>query len=394
MKIIAAVTTARSDYGCLKPVLRQIQAHTDLELKLIVAGMHLSPEFGCTVDCIEHDGFPIHDRIEMLVSSDTPEGTAISMGLGMMGFAHCYAKLRPDILLVLGDRFEVHAAVAAAVSFRIPVAHIAGGETTRGAIDELFRHSITKMSHLHFVSTEEYARRVIQMGEAPWRVHVTGAPSLDQLHTLQLLPKESIAKQLDLLLAQAPLLVTLHPETQSLETTEAHTRSVLQALDRFDTPIVVSYPNADTSGRSMIEQIKVWATQKINCRLVPNLGNQLYFSLMSIAAAMVGNSSSGIVEATSFHLPVVNIGTRQDGRLHPANVIDTPFITAEIASAISLSMSDAFRAKIANVKNPFGDGNSAQRIVSTLAAVKLNRKLLVKNFYDCDFDPTSNQAGL
>ncbi len=376
------MTVARSDYGIYLPVLRKIQADPDLQLYLIVAGMHLSPEFGLTVKAIKADGFEIGERVEMLLSSDTPEGIVKSMGLGTIGFGQAYARFGPDILLVLGDRFEMHAAVVAALPFRIPVAHIAGGEITEGAVDDLIRHSITKMSHLHFVSIEAYASRLMQMGEEPWRIHVTGSPSLDHFKSLNPLAIPELEKHVDLDLQTPPLLVTLHPETQSADPLEKEIDELLIALDRFDMPIVFSYPNADPNGRLTLYRIEEWVSRKPKTRLFPNLGTQIYYSLMVTAATMVGNSSSGIVEAPSFQLPVVNIGTRQKGRPHPGNVIDVPFSSEKIEGAIRLALSKGFRESLTGLVNPFGDGRASERIVQVLSNLEINQKLIVKRFYE------------
>lgn len=382
MRTLGAVTTSRAEYGILTPVLRAIQDHPDLRLQLIVGGMHLRREFGFTVREIERDGFAIDARVDMLVPGDSPEAVAKSMGEGVQGFADAYTRLRPDLLLVIGDRFEMHAAVVAAAPFRIPVAHIAGGEVTRGAIDELFRHSITKLSHLHFVSTEEYARRVLQMGEEPWRVHVTGLPSIDTLLRTPRLPREEISQRLALSLPSAPLLVTVHPETQSAMPAEEQSRTVLRALDSFTGPVVITAPNADSGGMAMAREIQSWAAERPNRRFVANLGTQVYVSLMAVSAAMVGNSSSGIIEAASFELPVVNVGDRQHGRIHPANVVTVPWDANRIRLAVEQALSAEFRERLTGLKNPFGDGHASERIAGVLASVELGPKLQIKKFYD------------
>ena len=381
MRTIGVVTVARSDYGPYLPILRRIQADPDLRLHLIVGGMHLSPEFGLTAEAIRQDGFDIAERVEMTLSSDSPEGVAKSMGLGTIGFAHVYGRLLPDILVVLGDRSEMHAAVVAAVPFRVPVAHIHGGESTGGAIDESFRHSITKMSHLHFVSTETYARRVIQMGEEPWRVVVGGAPSLDNLANIRLLSARELGEQEGVDLSEPGLLATFHPATLEYESTETHMKELLAALEAAGLPIVFTYPNADAKGRLIIDQIRKFAAGYHRARVLPNLGTQAYFSLMSHALAMVGNSSSGIIEAASFKLPVVNIGDRQRGRVRGKNVIDTGYSRAEVLAGIEKVTSSRFRDGLHDLENPYGDGNATERIVNTLKQVKLNHDLIRKSFY-------------
>ena len=382
MRTIGVVTAARSDYGIYLPVLRGIQDEPKLGLHLLVTGMHLSPEFGFTARAIEQDGFEIGERIEMLLSSDTPEAIAKSIGLGTIGFAQAYARLRPDILLVLGDRFEMHAAVVASLPFKIPVAHIHGGESTEGAFDDAIRHSITKMSHLHFTSTEFYARRIIRMGEEPWRVTVSGAPSLDNLHKLHLLSCQELHKQYGLDLTGPTLLVTYHPVTLEYEDTEMHIRELLAALEKVNFGIVFTYPNADTQGRLIIKMIHEFAARHKRCQVAVNLGTQAYFSAMSHAAAMVGNSSSGIVEAASFKLPVVNIGNRQRGRVHDKNVIDVGYSRTDILEGIKKAVSPDFHASLADLTNLYGDGQATDRIVDKLKQVRLNRQLLLKHFYE------------
>jgi len=382
MKTIGVVTVGRSDYGIYLPILKRIQADPDLRLRLYVSGMHLAPEFGSTVTTIESDGFEINERIEMPLSSDTPEGVAKAMGLGTIGFAQAYAQQRPDILLVLGDRFEMHAAVVAALPLKIPVAHIHGGELSEGAIDDAMRHSITKMSHLHFVSAEPHARRVVQMGEEPWRVVVSGAPALDNLKMIDLLSRSELEEQFGLHLREPFLLVTYHPVTLEYEQVEPQMHELLSALDALGIALVFTYPNADMGGRLIIRLIERFASQHENARVAVNLGTQAYFSIMALAAAMVGNSSSGIIEAASFKLPVVNIGNRQRGRLRADNVIDVGYSQAEISAGIKRAMQPEFRAELADLVNPYGDGQASKRIVETLRAVELNDKLLMKHFHD------------
>ena len=386
MRTIGVVTVARSDYGIYLPVLRRIQEDPDLRLYLIVAGMHLSPEFGSTVQTIEQDGFQINERIEMLLSSDTPEGIAKSVGLGVIGFAQAYARFRPDILLVLGDRFEMLSAVVAALPFKIPVAHIHGGESTEGAIDESIRHSITKMSHLHFVSTEFYARRLIQMGEEPWRVVVSGAPSLDNLREMRLLSRQELEEIYGLNLVDPVLLVTYHPVTLEYEHTRMHMNELLAALEEVNCSVVFTYPNADTQSRLIIDMIHDFTRRHENVQMAVSLGMEAYFSLMSCAAAMVGNSSSGIIEAASFELPVVNIGNRQRGRVRGKNVIDVGYSRNEIVSGIVKAISPDFRASLKNLINPYGDAHAAEKIVGVLKQVSLDEKLVLKRFYDTEGD--------
>jgi len=379
---IGVVSVARSDYGIYKPVLNKIQEDSELELYLIVSGMHHSPEFGMTIRDIEADGFAIGDQFEMLLSSDSPEGVAKSMGLGTIGFAQSYSRSRPDLLLVLGDRFEMLSAVVASLPFKIPIAHLHGGESTEGLIDEPIRHSITKMSHIHFVSTEVYAKRVIQMGEEPWRVHVSGAPSLDNLNEIELLDRSALQKRAGLDLDNETLLVTYHPVTLEYERTEEHMKALLAALEEVGRQVVFTYPNADTQGRLIIGMIQDFVKRYPKAKIATNLGTQAYFSLMECAAAMIGNSSSGIIEAASFALPVVNIGNRQRGRVHGINVLDVGDAYSEILAGIRDATSPAFRNSLAGLENPYGNGQAAALIVDQLKAVTLDTRLLMKRFYD------------
>jgi UDP-hydrolysing UDP-N-acetyl-D-glucosamine 2-epimerase len=385
MRTIGVVTVARSDYGIYLPVLRKIAADPELKLRLIVSGMHLSPEFGLTVETIEADGFEIEDRVEMLLSSDTPEGIAKSMGLGTIGFAQVYARSRPDILVVLGDRFEMYAAALAALPFKIPVAHIHGGEVTQGAIDDALRHAMTKLSHLHFASTQDYARRLHQLGEEPWRVTVSGAPSLDNLGSIELLGVGELETRYGLRLDRAPLLVTFHPVTLEYENSSYYMDELLAALDEVGMPSVFTLPNADTGGRVLIEKVEAFVQHRAWATIVGNLGTQAYFSLMALAAAMVGNSSSGIIEAASFELPVVNIGTRQQGRVRGGNVLDVGYSREEIGGAIGKAIEPGFRSELNGLENPYGCGQGAREIVRKLKSVELSDQLLGKKFSDVEF---------
>jgi len=382
MRTVGVVTVSRSDYSAYLPVLRRVREDPGLKLHLIVTGMHLSPEFGLTVRTIEADGFGVSERVEMLLSSDTPESISKSMGLGLIGFGQAYAHFQPDILLLLGDRFEMHVGALAALSFKIPVAHIHGGELSEGAFDDALRHSITKLSHLHFVSTEEYAKRVIQMGEEPWRVIVTGAPSLDNLYTAELLKRDEIEARFGLLLERDPLLVTYHPVTLEYEQTEWQTAELLAALRTFDLPILFTLPNADTNGRVITRMMEEFAKDHPMTHIVGNLGPEGYFGLMACAAAMVGNSSSGIIEAPSLKLPVVNIGSRQQGRIRAKNVLDVGYSRTEVRKAITKAISSEFRAGLVDLVNPYGDGHASERIVRRLKETTLGNELLVKRFKD------------
>jgi UDP-hydrolysing UDP-N-acetyl-D-glucosamine 2-epimerase len=353
MRTIGVVTTSRADYGIYRPILRVIASDPDLRLQLYVTGMHLAPEFGMTVRQIEADGLEVFAAIEGLLSSDSPGGVAKSMGLTTLGFAQALQQSRPDILLVLGDRFEMFAAVAATLPFRLPVAHIHGGESTEGLIDEPIRHAITKMSHLHFPTTEAYARRIVRMGEEPWRVLCCGAPSLDNLNGFQPLTAAQMTERFGLSLSEDFLLVTFHPVTLEFEQTGNHVDELLAALEESGLSLIFTYPNADTQGRLIIERIEAFRRRLPRVQIAANLGTDGYFSLMRQARAMAGNSSSGIIEAASFGLPVVNIGNRQRGRVHGRNVLDIPCSRGAILEAIRKAVSPEFHASLAAMENPW-----------------------------------------
>jgi len=382
MRLIGVVTTARSDYGIYLPVLRRIEADDALGLRLIVSGMHLSADFGMTVEVIEEDGFAIADRVESLASSDAPLDIGLAMSKATAGFAESYARARPDILVVLGDRFEMFPAALAALPFGIPVAHIHGGELTQGAIDDALRHAITKLSHLHFTTTTEYARRIMQMGEEPWRVTVCGAPALDNLKTVDFMTRSELAEECGFKPDGEFLLVTFPPVTLEQDRTEQYAAQLFSALERFALPVIITMANADTGGRLINHMIRAFAERCDLVQAVDNLGTRAYFSTMKLATAMVGNSSSGIIEAASFGLPVVNIGTRQAGRVRGANVIDTGYETDEILAGIQRAVSDEFRRDLREMVNPYGSGNAAEAIVDKLKSVQLDERLIVKRFVD------------
>jgi len=361
-------------------LLRAIIADQQLRLHLIVSGMHLLPTFGQTIRHVEADGFTIGARIEMLIGSDTSEAIAKSMGLGVIGFAQSFSTFCPDILVVYGDRFEMHAAALAALPFKLPVAHVAGGDVTEGAIDDSLRHSMTKLSHLHFVALEEQSRRILQMGEEPWRIFKIGQPVIDQIQSTPRLSLEELQARFGLPPGRPFLLVTYHPVTLEFEDTERQIREFLTALDRISMPVLFTAPNADTSGHLIASAIQSYVASHPESRLVANMGTMGYFSAMQHAAAMVGNSSSGIVEAASFRLPVANVGNRQQGRLRGRNVIDCGYSSAEIEHAVRQAISPRFRASLHDLTNPYGEGGASVRMAQELKSVALDDKLLRKRF--------------
>lgn len=383
LRKISVVTTSRADYGILRPVMKCIDDDPELELEIIASGTHLSQAFGSTIKDIEDDGFSVAHRVEMLLSSGTPEAISISMGVATMGFARVYAEARPNILVVLGDRYEMHSAALAALPATIPVAHIHGGEVTAGAIDESLRHSITKLSHLHFVSTEKHAQRVIQLGEEPWRVTVSGSPSIDNIKHHEDLPIEEIEELAGISLPDKGfLVVTFHPATVEWEEAGKQADELFAALDRFELPVLISLPNADPGGVDIRQKILAAAEERPRWSAVENLGTRGYFSVLGRAAAMVGNSSSGLIEAPSFRLPAVNIGPRQQGRVRGKNVIDVPCQAEAIASEIERAVFSDFRASLQGARNPYGDGRAAEKIASRLRTEQLTGRLVKKTFFD------------
>jgi len=382
MRTIGVVTVGRSDYGIYYPLLKTIQQEPALKLHLYVSGAHLSSQFGFTIHQIRDDGFKIHEAIEILLASDSPEAICKSIGLGVIGFAETFRKHHPDILVVLGDRFEMYASVVAALPFNIPVAHIHGGELTQGAIDDAIRHSITKLSHLHFVSTQDYARRVIQMGEEPWRVVVSGALSLDNLQQTRLLDRREFAIRYNLVLPRNFLLVTYHPVTLEYQEAGSQIYELIAALKMVGIPVLFTMPNADTGGQIIRQAISQAISGNPMWFAVENLGIQGYFSVMNMASAMVGNSSSGIIEAASFRLPVVNIGNRQKGRIQTLNIIDSNYDRASIGQCIRKAISPEFHESLLELKNPYGDGSASHKIIDVLKNIHLGTTLISKTFYD------------
>lgn len=365
---VAVFTGTRAEYGLLYWLMKDIQASTHLELQVIVSGMHLSPEFGDTWKLIEQDGFRIDAKVEMLLSSDTPVGVVKSMGLGTLGFADALDRLRPDILVVLGDRFEVLAIVQAALIMRIPVAHLHGGEITEGAYDDAIRHAISKMAHLHFVAAEPYRRRVIQLGESPDRVFNVGAIGLDHLRRSPKIDFDELAESLGFALRAPYLLVTYHPVTLLEEDPEQSFIALLEALDKFpEHQIILTYPNADNGGRAIIPLLEAYAHRQPGRVLaIPSLGFRRYLSAVSAATAVVGNSSSGIIEVPAFGIPTVNIGTRQKGRLAADSVLHCEPNSNAIELAIRQALSPEFAEASKTVINPYGQGNAAEAIVNVL----------------------------
>lgn len=379
---ICIVTTTRADYGYLRPIIRELLRADDVELQVIAGGTHLVPAYGMTIREIEADGIPIAAKVEIGGEGGTPLSIATATANSVAVFAQVYDRLQPDILVLLGDRYEILGAALARLPFVRSIAHIAGGESTEGAIDDSIRHALTKLSHLHFVATEEYARRVIQMGEEPWRVTVSGAATLDNVHAVADLSDGQVEALIGMPLCESLLLTTFHPETLAPERTTRQIQAFIEALETLDLPVVCTYPNADAYAGEIVEAVRRFVGRRPAARVfVSSLGTRGYFAVMRRAAAMVGNSSSGIVEAASFGLPVVNIGDRQRGRTHGANVLHAPCEPIAIVDAVRTALSPKFRQMARQSGNPYGDGHAAARIATVLRSVPLDDALVRKSFY-------------
>jgi UDP-hydrolysing UDP-N-acetyl-D-glucosamine 2-epimerase len=391
-RTIAVVTSSRADYSHLYWPLHDLAQHPDVDMKLIVLGAHLAPQFGETVKEIENDGFPIAARLECLLSSDTDVGMAKTLGVAVLALADLLGQMRPDLLLLIADRYEMLAPASVALTLRIPIAHIEGGEISEGAIDDAVRNALTKMSHIHFTSTEGARARVVAMGEEPWRVHRAGAPSLDHLRRSRLLGVTELQERLQINLQrptvnlqrptvnlQRPtVVVAYHPVTIVRDTTQ-EADSLFAALRDVDAQILFCYPNADAGSHALMQRTRDFLATRSDARVYVNLEAVTYWSLLRHVALLIGNSSSGIMEAASFALPSVNVGFRQKGRERARNVLDAAPEATAILDAIAEAMSDEFRASLAGMTNPYGDGHAAEKIVQVLTTSPLSEELLVKH---------------
>ena len=385
MKRIGIMTGTRAEYGLLKSLMQEINKDNDLELYLIVSGMHLSPEFGMTYQEIEEDGFEINAKVEMLLSSDSPAGISKSIGLGVIGFADEFQRADLDMLILLGDRYEALSAAICALVMRIPIAHLHGGEVTEGAIDEGIRHSITKMSYLHFTSTEQYRNRVIQLGENPERVFYVGALGVENIKKINLMTKEELEKSIHFEIDENTVVVTYHPVTLENNTVEEQFLNLLKVLDRNPKiRMIFTKANADTNGRIVNELIDKYAAQNSEraCAFV-SLGQKRYLSALKYCRIVIGNSSSGIIEAPSFGKPIINIGDRQKGRICADSVINCGYTQQEIQQAMETALTEEFENKASNCRNPYEKENTAANIISVIKDYLLNDKIkLKKGFYD------------
>jgi UDP-hydrolysing UDP-N-acetyl-D-glucosamine 2-epimerase len=376
-RIIAVITTSRADYSHLYWPLRDLSKNENVDLRIIALGSHLSPEFGHTVQEIEKDGFQIAARIECLLSSDSDVGMAKTIGVATLSLADLLGKMRPHLLLLIADRYEMLAPAAVALALRIPVAHIEGGEISEGAIDDAVRNALTKLSHIHFTSTAAARGRVIALGEEEWRVHHAGAPSLDHLRRQPLLSREEIEEQLQLNLQTPTILVAYHPVTIARDTLQ-EAAALFTALGSLREQILFCYPNADAGSRELIERTKSFIANRGHGKIFTNLDTVTYLSLLRQVDMLVGNSSSGIMESASFALPTVNVGLRQQGRERPRNVLDADADANSILQAVDRARAREFRESLAGMANPYGEGCASETIVRVLTTVPLSQTLLMK----------------
>lgn len=387
-KNICIVTGTRAEYGLLCPLIKKINEDDKLNLQLVVTGMHLSPEFGLTYKQVEEDGYKIDEKVEILLSSDTSIGISKSMGLAIISFSEVFDRLKPDMVVVLGDRYEIFSAVSVASISRIPVCHLHGGETTEGAFDENLRHSITKMSYLHFTSTEEYRKRVIQLGESPDRVFNVGAIGIENIKKMNLLSKEELERSINFKLDKKYAIVTFHPVTLENNTAKNQFKELLLVLDKIkDLKVIFTKANSDTDGRiinNMIDEFVL--TNKERFISFTSMGSLRYLSAIKYSDVVIGNSSSGIVEVPSFNKPTINIGDRQKGRIQDKSIINCDPIKKEIENAIEKALSKEFLENIKDVKNPYGDGNVSDKVIEKIKYFLENDKInLKKKFYDLEF---------
>jgi UDP-hydrolysing UDP-N-acetyl-D-glucosamine 2-epimerase len=376
-RTIAVVTTSRADYSLLYWPLRELASHPVVDLKIVAVGPHLSPEFGCTVREIEKDGFDVNARIECLMSSDSDIGMAKTIGVATLSLADCFGQMRPDLVVLTADRYEMLAPASVALALRIPIAHIEGGEISEGAIDDAVRNALTKLSHIHFTSTEFARTRVIAMGEEAWRVHRTGAASLDHLRRSTLLNREQLETRLAIDLGQPTAVITYHPTTIARDTTR-EADAMFSAIHSMPGQLLCCYPNADAGSRALIERMESCLRERGGGKVIVNLDPVVYWSLLRFVDLLVGNSSSGIIEAASFALPVVDVGIRQRGRERGRNVLTAEPSVASILDRIRTARSQQFRRSLEGMENLYGDGRAAERIVTVLASVPLGEELLIK----------------
>jgi len=387
MKKICIVSSTRAEYGVLHNLIEKIYKDPRLELLLVVTGMHLSPEFGMTIKEIENDGYPITEKIDILMSADTVSAISKTMGIAFISFADMFERQKPDMLVVVGDRYELIPICACAINAHIPIAHISGGETTEGAVDECVRHCITKMSYLHFPGCETYRKRIIQLGEEPNRVFNFGHIGVEFAKTIELLQKDVLEDTIHFSLETPYAIVTFHPTTLETRTAALQTDELLKAISNFpNMRFIFIKANADVDGRIINEKIDQFVSKRDNCIAFKSLGIQKYLTCMKYSSAIIGNSSSGIIEAPSFGVPTINIGDRQRGRLQASSIINCKPTAGDILEAIQLSQTEEFIKNAMNTTNPYGSGNTSESIVETIKEFLYGNKIVLKKkFYDIDF---------
>lgn len=378
MRKIAVVTGTRAEYGLLKNTMNKIKENSSLKLQLIVTGAHLAEEYGYTVKEIIEDGFEIEEKLPILMRSSSKDSISKEMGLLMIQLSQTFERIKPDILLILGDRYEIFAAASVAMVMNIPIAHISGGEITEGAIDEQIRHAITKMAHIHFPGVEVYGQNIKNMGEESWRVFNVGDPGIENIKLTDFLSKEELKLQLNVEVDEDTLLITYHPVTLERKMLPYQIDNLIQALNKINKKMIITYPNADNGGDYIIKKLEEFAKVNPNVHLFKNLGILKYLSVMRLCGAVIGNSSSALVEAPYLKVPVVNIGNRQKGRLMAENIISCSYDCEDIIKAINDALSDDFREKVKNIKSLYGEGNTSEEIVKTLETIEINDNLLKK----------------
>jgi GDP/UDP-N,N'-diacetylbacillosamine 2-epimerase (hydrolysing) len=385
-KIISILTATRAEYGLLKPIIAKLNTVEEFDVRIVATGAHLSPEFGLTYQEIEKDGFIIDEKIEILLSADTPSSICKSMGLAMISFADYFEKINPDLLIVLGDRYETLAVATTAMNQRIPIAHLYGGETTEGAIDESIRHAITKLSYLHFTSTDEYRNRVIQLGEHPERVYNVGAIGIENIINEKLLSKEELVNELEISLLKPYTVVTFHPVTLENNSSEKQIESLLEVCKEYKSlSFIFTKANADAEGRIINQLIDKYVKENENITAFTSLGMRRYLSALKYCSMVIGNSSSGLIEAPCFGIPTINIGDRQKGRLQASSVINCEPTQGSIRQAVDLALSEDFVQKAKKTVNPYGNGDTSNKFIEAIKEYLLDGKIdLKKKFYDCE----------
>lgn len=388
MKKVCVVTGTRAEYGLLKPVIDKIHKTQELELQLVVTGMHLSPEFGLTYKEIEADGYPVTDKVEMLLSSDTSVGITKSMAVALMGFGECFERLKPDMIVILGDRYEMLMVASAAMVAKIPIAHIHGGEITEGAMDDAIRHSLTKMSQLHFASTEEYRHRIIQLGENPENVFYVGSLGVENIREEKLLDKIAFEESIGFSVDENTIIVTYHPVTLENIPSKMQFEKLLTVVENNPKlRVIFTKANSDTDGRIINQMIDEFVkAHEDRCIAFTSLGRVRYLSVLQFCAAVVGNSSSGIVEAPSFHIPTVNIGNRQQGRICADTVINCGYEVEDIQKALDEAFSKEFRVQLPDMDNPYEKAGTSELIVQKIKDMLLTGQGVKKHFYDVEFE--------